>query len=57
MSMSSFAYQGTTGVVMGAEGGGGVLEAGVEAKNGLMGEGTVNSQHGTGVEGSLHPCV
>ncbi len=34
-----------------------MLETGVEAKNGLMGEGTVNSQHGTGVEGSLHPCV
>jgi hypothetical protein len=52
--MSSFAYQGTTCVVMGAEGG---LGAGEEARKGLIGKKALNSQHGTGVKGSSHPCT
>jgi hypothetical protein len=32
------------------------LGAGVEDGKGLMGEGTVSYQHGTGVEGSSHHC-
>ncbi len=52
--MSSFAYQGASCVVMGAEGG--ATDRG-EAKKGLIGGWVVNSQHGTGVEGGSHPCT
>jgi hypothetical protein len=35
----------------------GALWAGVEAGKRLMGEGTINTKHGTGAEGSLHLCT
>jgi hypothetical protein len=35
----------------------GTFKAGVEAGKGLIGEETVNPQHGTGVEENLHPCT
>jgi hypothetical protein len=53
MSTSSFAYRGTKCVVMGSERE--ALGPGVEARKGFVGGGTVNSQHGTGVEGCSHP--
>jgi hypothetical protein len=52
--MLSLGYQGATCVIMGLKGAPGV---GVEAGKRLTGEGAVNTQHGTGMEGSSHPCI
>jgi hypothetical protein len=52
--MLSLAYQGATCVIMGLKG---ALGVGVEARKRLTGEGAVNTQHGTGMEGSSHPCT